>query len=128
VSSQDAIDFQAYAGSGTTRARSNVVRVAWAGPTLTWTGRWSRNEANGTLTLAQNGSNVTGTYTWSGGGTLTGTTSGGVLTGNFADNVGTGTFEIRLSADGTSYSGTYDGRHLGGGPTFSGSFSGHKLP
>lgn len=124
-----AIDFQAVALTGAgRRVRSNVVRVAWAGRRLpTWTGTWTRNEVAGTLTLNQSGANVTGSYDWSGGGTLSGTTTtNGVFTGTFSDSVGTGSFRIVLASDGGSYTGTYTGNFANGGGPFSGNFSGSR--
>lgn len=85
---------------------------AVAGP---WTGTWSRpasefgGAAAGVTTLTQNGSKVTGSYDWHGGGTISGTASGSTLQGTWSEAKGSGTFHLTLTANALSFSGTTEG-------------------
>lgn len=80
-----------------------------------WTGEWSRPAAEfggssaGVTTLTQNGSSVTGSYDWHGGGTISGTASGSTLDGTWSESAGSGTFHLTISADALSFSGTTQG-------------------
>lgn len=109
---QQAIDFEAFGpGRPGARAHSNIVRVAWAGGHInTWSGTWNRPGV-GQFDLAQNGTEITGTWHWGTGGGLQGhLRRDGIVVGtwnggNYA--VKSGTIDWGpLSADGKSFTGT----------------------
>ena len=69
-----------------------------------WTGTWDVPGSWGTMTLTQNGNNVTGTYTHQ-QGKISGTVSGNVLSGTWEQpgNNRKGTLEMSMSADGKTF-------------------------
>lgn len=101
---------------------------------VTWSGAWTRDEHPGeTLAISQagsataRGSTATGSYTWSGTGTIRGdvwvvTSQRLRMTGSWNDKGGTGRFRIAMSFDLKSYTGTWGwGTNEAGGGTFTGS-------
>ena len=76
-----------------------------------WTGTWDSSQW-GEMKLTQNGSSVTGTYTWD-EGKIEGTVSGSTLRGTWSESPSyappdnAGDFEFTLSSDGNSFSGKW---------------------
>lgn len=102
-----------------------------------WTGRWARPAAqiggapNGVTTLAQNGSSVTGSFNWGGGGTMQGTVSGGTLSGVWTQSSARGTFRLVIAPDARSFTGPWQGTEgdfKGQGGTWSGTYIGGGEP
>jgi hypothetical protein len=115
--------------------------IADALPANAWAGQWqipaSETVGNGpqVVTFTQSGSTVTGSYSWCGGGTWTGTVSPdqATWTGRYQGppglpgcaGTGGGTFTVTMSADARSFSGSsvtdygnggsFDGTYVGGG-------------
>jgi hypothetical protein len=78
-----------------------------ANPPGPFSGNWSC-AGRGTLTINQQQSNVTGTFSWNGGGTVSGTTTGNRIDLNARENSGrTSLWTMNLSADGRTISGTW---------------------
>ena len=78
------------------------------GTGATWSGTWTRTVGvTGNLILQQSGSNVTGHYTWSTGGTVQGTITGPTLTATFDETNYKGTITLTLA--GTHFTGSYSG-------------------
>lgn len=93
--------------SGQTREKAVTVTVNAA--VGNFAGQWVHNF--GTMTLTQNGSQVTGTYQnelEGGNGVLAGIVSGNVLTGTYTKNQ-TLPIEFTLSADGKRFTGNWNG-------------------
>ncbi len=91
-------------------APSDAGKPASAG---SWGGAWSSNF--GRMSLQQSGGKVTGTYDYK-GGRLEGAVAGNVLQGRWTQTNGSGRFELRLGADGASFSGRWgNGETLNGG-------------
>lgn len=88
------------------RVYANVSPGATPASPVTWSGTWRRSEVPGTMTLAQSGSTVTGSWTWNDGtGKVTGTTKDGRFTGKFTESCCAGTFDLHLS--GKRFGGSY---------------------
>lgn len=78
--------------------------VSAGAATYSWTGTWSSDW--GDMTLTQNGSKVTGTYTHD-GGTISGTVSGNTLTGTWKEPGQVGKISWVMSSDGKSFNGKW---------------------
>ena len=90
--------------SGCVSTSTNDSPSEWAG---TWdSGQW------GEMKLTQNGSTVTGTYTWD-EGKIEGTVSGNTLRGTWSESPSysppddAGDFEFTLSSDGNAFTGQW---------------------
>jgi hypothetical protein len=91
----------------------------------TWTGTWHRSEngVDGDLILQEEGTTVTGRYTWnSPGGTVGGTVQGSTFSGTFNEAHYRGSFELTLS--GSRFTGTYSGENKDTQGEISGPFDG----
>lgn len=78
-------------------------------------GAWSC-PGRGTLTVSASGSAVTGSYPWSGGGSISGTVTGSTMSATWTGNTGgTGNWTMTLSADGSRIDGTWNHATGGGG-------------
>ena len=75
-------------------------------PAAKFGGDWRTNF--GPITFAQTRRHVvTGTYFWSGGGTVRGKVQGQVLSGTYSDGNGTGSFTVTMNPDGRAWAGAY---------------------
>lgn len=77
-----------------------------------WYGTWSTDcgllASCGNLTIAQDGSTVTGSYA-GGQGTITGTVNGATLTGTYMRGIGNGTISFQMLGDGNQFNGNWGG-------------------
>ena len=93
-----------------------------------WTGTW-QSEQWGTMELVQDGSKVTGTYTWD-EGKIEGMANGNMLTGTWSESPGyqppddAGDFKFALSDDGNSFTGEW---RYGSTGDWQGSWNGKRL-
>lgn len=107
-------------GGGT---RDKSVKVNVNAPVSNFAGSWNHNF--GTMVLAQEGANVSGSYTnaFSGEGEIDGTVTGNVLNGTWSINGGTGSLQFTVSNNNQTFNGNF-----GGTNQWCGARSGQSFP